>query len=220
MPPSKLVNRLQSLPADSSPALRSHPKRIAPSIPKVFSLPELLEPILWNLSVIDLIVVQRVNRTWHDIIAQAHFREKLFLTAVVRDKYAAGETIRWNPVLKSAGGVVDGDQMFLRCNDFCTRFLQRIKGARKAWRLREGCWQEMHVTQPPSTQICVHRDDLKKSHGGSAHLLDDEGGVTVERLSQIVNEVLTPSWGACKDDRFAKDPKNRVLRVTVRAVRN
>lgn len=221
MPPSKPVDQLQPLPTDNLPALRSHPKPIAPSIPKVFSLPELLEPILWNLSLIDLVVVQRVNSTWRAIIAQAHFQEKLFLAAEVRDKSALGETIRWNPVLESAGGVVvDGDQMFLRCNDFCALFLQRIKGPKKAWRSREGSWRKMHVTRPSSTQICVHRDDVKDGYGSGAHLLDGAGGVTVERLSHIVNEVLTPSWGTCRDDRYAKDPKNRVLRVTVRAGRD
>ena len=49
----------------------------------------------------------------------------------------------------------------------------------------------------------------------SCHLFDDEKGVTVEKLGEIVNEVLTPRWGDCKDDRNAKDPKNRILRVNV-----
>lgn len=219
MPPSKLVDQLQTLPTDSPLALRSHPKPVAPSIPKVFALPELLEPILWNLSEIDLVVVQRVNSTWRDIIAQAHFQERLFLTAEVRDQNDLGETVRWNPILQIAGGVVDGDRMFVRCNDFCALFLKRVPGPRKAWRSRGGGWRGMHVTQPSSTQICVHRDDVKEGYGRSSHQLDAAGGVTVERLSHIVNEVLTPSWGNCRDDRFAKDPKNRILRVTVRAER-
>lgn len=220
MPPSRLVNQLQALPTDGSLALRSHPKPVAPSVSKVFQLPELLEPILWNLSGIDLIVVQRVNSAWRYIIAQPHFRERLFLTADVRDKYALGKKKRWNPVLEIVGDVVNGDQMFVHCNDFCALFLRRIQGPRKAWRAREGSWQEMHITQPSSKQIRVHRDDMKKGCGSSCHLLDDEEGVTVEKLSRIVNEVLTPSWGDCKDDRNAKDPKNRILRVTVGSERD
>jgi len=74
----------------------------------------------------------------------------------------------------------------------------------------------MHITQPSSTRIAIYRQDIKKVYGGSAQLLEQSTGVTIEHLSHIVNEVLTPSLGNLRHDQYAIYPKDRRLKVSVR----
>ena len=149
-------------------------------------MPELLEPILWNLPNTDLIVLQRVNSLWRDVIKQAHFQKKLCMEAEVCQRDKVEGKIRWNPVLQWAGAELDRDEedeCFVFCNEFCRHFLRRQNTTSVSWRPRDGSWQRMHITEPSGTQVTIARDDMKWGSGMSSYILSNADGVNLGQLS-------------------------------------
>ena len=141
------------------------------------------------------------------------------MEAEVRERDKMEGKIQWNPILQWAGAELDPDkedELFVFCNGFCPHFLQNQIAGSVWWGPRDGSWQRMHITQPSSTQVTIARDDMKRGHGSSSHILDNADGVHLEQLSRIVSEVLTPGWGNKSNEHHALDPNNRRLRVVVR----
>ncbi|MCJ1452028.1 hypothetical protein MMC28_002368 [Mycoblastus sanguinarius] len=68
---------------------------------QVFTIPEILEIIIFHLPEQDLLLLQRVNKTWLDIIKTSpHLQQKLFYTASVLESAKSVAKIKWNPFLR------------------------------------------------------------------------------------------------------------------------
>ena len=73
---------------------------------RVFAIPELLENILLHLPECDLLLAQRVNKSFRDVnTASLHLQRKLFFTADVKSEYGMGSDLKWNPFIHVALGL-------------------------------------------------------------------------------------------------------------------
>ena len=67
---------------------------------RIFAIPELLENILLHLPERDLLLAQRVNRSFRDVItASVHLQRKLFLTADMKSEDGLVTKLKWNPFI-------------------------------------------------------------------------------------------------------------------------
>ncbi|KAK4959354.1 hypothetical protein LTR10_004158 [Elasticomyces elasticus] len=117
---------------------------------KVLSLPELLEPILFDLSTRDLLFAQKVCKTWHEVIASTPSLQKAlffvrsseaeFCKTTTIPAFACGRALLANSLLirtyRSGDVTVRG-----ACFDFQRRPLHA--GA-------ESSCHRMYLTQPPT----------------------------------------------------------------------
>lgn len=70
------------------------------STPLVFTIPELLENILLQIPERDLLLSQRVNETFRDVIKHSpQLERKLFFTADIYQEGDLLRAIKWNPLL-------------------------------------------------------------------------------------------------------------------------
>ena len=73
------------------------------SVARVFAIPELLEHILTRLPVRDLLIDQRVNKTFHAVTKSSpHLQRKLFFAAGARQNGDWITIPEWNPLLVEA----------------------------------------------------------------------------------------------------------------------
>ncbi|KAL6237201.1 hypothetical protein BDW75DRAFT_88479 [Aspergillus navahoensis] len=88
---------------------------------RVFLLPELLEAVLSNLPQRDLLLVQRVNRTWLEIISHSRLlQQKLFFqTTRARLQPCKEFTVEFNPLLQEMFPAFYPDDETLNWEDSC-----------------------------------------------------------------------------------------------------
>ena len=108
------------------------------SATQVFAVPELLETILLRLPVRDLLLSQRVNRTWHNITKTSpHLQRKLFYKAEICDPASTNDFV-WNPLLKLALTTSGG-----------------LSSSKTETKITKTSWNEMFLTQPATSEVRV-----------------------------------------------------------------
>ena len=74
--------------------------RVMTTEPRIFAIPELLERILLHFPERDLLLAQRVNRCFRDIItASVQLQRKLFLTADIESEDGLATKLKSNPFI-------------------------------------------------------------------------------------------------------------------------
>ncbi|KAL4982248.1 hypothetical protein BDW68DRAFT_182747 [Aspergillus falconensis] len=88
---------------------------------QVFLLPELLEAVLSHLPQRDLLLAQRVNRTWHDVISSSRLLQQrlFFQTTRSRMQLQEGFTVVFNPLLQCMFPAFYPDDETLDWTDSC-----------------------------------------------------------------------------------------------------
>lgn len=74
--------------------------RVMTTESRTFAIPELLENILFHLPERDLLLAQRVNRSFRDVLnASVHLQRKLFLTADIESEDGLATKLKLNPFI-------------------------------------------------------------------------------------------------------------------------
>lgn len=119
----------------------------------VFTLPELIEAIFFQLDMADLLVIQRVSKRWQNIITTSPaLQQKLFFKPVPKSTRQR----RFNPLLKDmlpaffrTDNIKEVPQGMEQCDIIGEDWYQNEHRRRK-FLCKEASWRRMYPIQPPT----------------------------------------------------------------------
>ena len=146
---------------------------------KTFGIPELLEVILENAKPRDVLLWQRVNKTWQTAIKTApRIQEKLFFKIEpCKDKNELDHAI-WNPFIKSSEVKV--------INTECCRGTGRLTINGKS-SYPTASWKQMFVTSPAAVGLRTMVNDGENISIGKPVVCGS--GVTIGQLAEFQAQV-------------------------------
>jgi hypothetical protein len=138
---------------------------------RTLSTPELLELILSQLSAYDLLLAQRVCKTWHTLISSSPTLQTALFFHVPKCATSSKQHTL-NPFINSAipflltrDGNLSGDEIdkldpeVLQITDAPKRFrFSAWSRYEEAWKRKEASWRDMYVALPPVTRVVFMRD--------------------------------------------------------------
>ena len=146
---------------------------------KTFGIPELLEVILENATPRDVLLWQRVNKTWQIAIKTSpRIQKKLFFkTKPCRETHEQIDAV-WNPFM----GSFSEEQI----NSACCREIRRLAFDGKC-SYPAASWKKMFVTNPAATSLRTLVYDSEEAK--SARPMVCRSGVTIGQLADFQAEV-------------------------------
>ena len=169
---------------------------------ETFAIPELLDMIFEHARHQDLLLWQRVNKTWHAALQQSpRIQEKLhFRIRPCKDKYEQKSVI-WNPLMESLS---------------CTLSMYSCEVPKDAFGANAyyptASWKQMFVTSPTVTELSMHLVLLSRAGHllgrdlpfGKAKLIACETGITIGQIADAQKRELA---------RYADDSFLDLLRI-------
>ena len=131
---------------------------------ETFAIPELLEMILEHATLQELLLWQRVSKTWQATLQKSpRIQEKLhFRIRPCKNKHEQ-ETAMWNPFMKSFSSILDANSCEITNND--------AFGANACY--PTASWKQMFITSPALIELKVSLVDssyLLHTRPGRRHL--------------------------------------------------
>ena len=159
---------------------------------ETFAVPELLEMILEHARHQDLLLWQRVNKTWHAAIQQSpRILEKLhFRNQPCKDKHEQ-KSVSWNPLMES----------FSRTLSIYSCEVPKDAFANACY--PTASWKQMFVTSPAVTELRMHLVLLSRTGHLQGKVLDGdrilgkvkqiacETGITIGQIADAQKRELT-----------------------------
>ena len=172
--------------------VRSHtpnPTSTMSAAERVLNIPELLTCILYNVRSMELLQLQRVNKTWHDVVkALIKLDETLFFKAEVCDTVTKERKPEWNEFIFCSAYNLLGRKSSACCMVMPTRSL-------RDWKRKPGSWEEMHITKPSSRRIMVSLCNELYSFSGFELPLNNDQGVKLGDLGILwYNEAFVEGY--------------------------
>lgn len=144
---------------------------------KVFNIPELLESILDHGLAKDLLLQQRVNKTWQGVIqGSSSIRRKLHYDEDSEFKEVEWEEpdrIRWNPLMTSFW--VGREQQMMCCQEVDLEVIRKFD-------FPSASWKAMYITSPAMKTVTL------RSGNYILGTLYSMSGVTIGKLAETQQE--------------------------------